>query len=200
MTIGIYGIFDTRNGDCLYIGQSKNIQDRWRSHRKRLLAGKHLKDFTEWFKEQGSDISTLELRELEETINTDEAKNAAEIRWFDNLSPKFYGQVPSANKRGWEQAEETKQKISTSVKQRFRSSGNLGKDREYTCAYCGLLFKGSTYKVQQYCSVVCRGYSQHSLTKEDRAAAKELLKTKSLREVAKIFNTSTPVMHRIRHS
>ena len=169
MTTGIYGIFDTRNGDCLYIGQSKNIQDRWRSHRKRLLAGKHLQGFTEWFQGQGSDISILELRVLETTDNTDEAKNVAEIRWFKKLSPTFYGQVPSINNSGWTQAEETKQRIADSL---------LGQHRPHTyvCAYCSSDFETRRKKrcSQTYCSSAC--YT-------DAVARKRLVDIEELRKL-----------------
>lgn len=39
---GIYSIFDALTGECLYVGQSKNIHERRQSHFKRLRGERHL--------------------------------------------------------------------------------------------------------------------------------------------------------------
>lgn len=36
MTVGVYGIFDSKTNECLYIGMSKNIELRWKNHLKKI--------------------------------------------------------------------------------------------------------------------------------------------------------------------
>lgn len=124
---GIYGIFDILTGECLYVGQSKNIYERRQSHFKRLRGERHLKPFTEWFVSIGKDESRLDLRVLCRCLDNDDIKNKLEIFWFNELHPRFYGAVPSINNR-WSHSEETRKKIA----RRTCESERLGK--HYTCA------------------------------------------------------------------
>jgi len=41
MTTGIYGIFLEDTDECLYVGQSTDIEIRWSHHRLDLAQGKH---------------------------------------------------------------------------------------------------------------------------------------------------------------
>ena len=41
MTVGIYGIFNAETDECLYVGMSKNIEQRWSSHLKELKSKRH---------------------------------------------------------------------------------------------------------------------------------------------------------------
>lgn len=114
-TSGIYAIFSNITDECLYVGQSSIIENRWKQHQNRLKSGRHRKEFVEWFISNNSDISSMRLVVLEKTKNINEIKNEAEIRWFTKLMPKFYGQVPSASKRQWNHSNDTKTKISEST-------------------------------------------------------------------------------------
>lgn len=115
---GVYGIFDTLTEECLYVGQSKNIYERRRSHFKRLRGERHLKSFTEWFISIKKDESRLDLRVLCRCLDNDDIKNKLEIFWFNELRPRFYGAVPSINNR-WSHSKETKKKISDGILSHF---------------------------------------------------------------------------------
>lgn len=115
---GIYGIFDTLTGECLYVGQSQNIYERKMSHFRRLRGERHLKSFTKWFVTIGKDESRLDLRVLCRCLNNDDIKNKLEIFWFNELHPRFYGAVPSINNR-WSHSKETKKKISDGISSHF---------------------------------------------------------------------------------
>lgn len=83
MTCGIYGIFDAVDGTCLYVGQSRCVESRWAQHLRKLKAGKHRKDFEDWFIEHGSDESALRLRVLETCADVAYDKNSLELKWFN---------------------------------------------------------------------------------------------------------------------
>lgn len=192
MTTGIYGIFDRRNGECLYVGQSKSIEDRWRSHRKRLLGGRHLTKFTEWFQSQGADLSVLELRQLEETDNTDEAKNAAEIKWFHELSPRFYGKIPASTET-WEHSKETREKISAGLHQHYPSP-------TYSCHQCGEKFqtRKSRRGDKAFCTVDCyRRFSGKMYTVDAETVRKLYYEDGlSLRKVGDVIGITNTVLIR----
>lgn len=131
---GVYGIFynvdkndDLNNYDnleCLYIGQSANINYRWKQHIKLLRNKKHKrKDFVDWFHERNADFSLLNFIVLEECENNDEVKNACEIKWFSLLHPCFYGQVPSL-KNKWEHSKTTKELVSATARKNYEKSKN----------------------------------------------------------------------------
>lgn len=114
MTIGVYGIFDSYTNECLYIGQSSNIEYRWRMHRYLLINNKHIrKDFNQWLIDNGNDIDRLRFTILETCNNIESIKNSLEIHYFEFFKPKFYGKLPSVNDK-WEHSDETKNKISKS--------------------------------------------------------------------------------------
>ena len=80
MTVGIYGWFDKETGQCLYVGQSSNIEKRKKSHLKSLKSRKHSrKDFSEYY-HQKDNKEDIYLKILEETKNDLKIKNAAEIK------------------------------------------------------------------------------------------------------------------------
>ena len=119
MTVGIYGIFDSETDECLYVGMSKNIEERWRHHLKELRSKRHKrKDFVEWFHENGATAELLDFRILEECEKNDAALNLCEIKWFNKLLPKYYGKKPSENER-WEQSEAARAKSSATYKEKY---------------------------------------------------------------------------------
>ena len=92
MTCGVYGIFDEETDVCLYVGQSRNIEKRYKRHLYYIKRGKHSrKDFTAWVK-SGKGVY---LKILEECADDQIEKNKAEIKWFNKLNPLFYGVLPS---------------------------------------------------------------------------------------------------------
>ena len=145
---GVYGIFDTLTGECLYVGQSKNIYERKMSHFRRLRGERHLKSFTKWFVSIDKDESRLNLKVLSRCFNNDDIKNKLEIFWFNELHPKFYGAVPSVNNR-WSHSEETRKKIGKSLAERFVDLGCPPSNNPsvisckcyfYTCEMCNTVF------------------------------------------------------------
>lgn len=111
---GIYGIFSAETGECLYVGLSKDIKNRWREHQSKLESGKHRrKDFCEWFAENLFTESTL-VFDILEIVEPDDFKlNEAEVKWFEKLKPRFFGLKPSVN-YSWTHSDETKAKIAAS--------------------------------------------------------------------------------------
>jgi len=144
---GIYGIFDTLTGECLYVGQSKNAYERCKTHLKRLRSGRHLERFSEWFMSIGKDETRLRFELLESCNDTDDEKNRVEIKWFKILHPKFYGNAPSMNNR-WGHSQETRAKIS----RRTYEAKQKGKHVTcavyfYTCKMCKKFFASSVKRV-----------------------------------------------------
>lgn len=157
MTIGIYGLFDRETGECLYVGQSSDIEYRVRQHRKKLKNGSHLSSFNNWFLLSGSDLANIEYRVLEECQNDDVTKNLAEIRWFHELSPKFFGKIPS-DAETWGMSQETKDKISKSNRaysETIRGGAPRLIDRVLLCGFCRKSYS-SVYRGSKYCSKKCQ--------------------------------------------
>lgn len=154
--VGVYGIFYAKTNECLYIGHSARISDRWEEHLKNLRNGNHpRKNFVEWFRERDQDESILSFEILEETDNTDEALNRAEIKWFNKCKPRFYGKIPSMNET-WRHSEKTKQKISKSVR---KANGTFGKNRKRVCRTCKEIYFSSKH-TSKYCSRKCINVDQ----------------------------------------
>lgn len=145
MTTGVYGIFDKRDGVCLYVGQSGNVEVRLKAHLKNLKS-KHvssLDEFIEWFHANGADTSILDMKLLETCENTDQSKNLTELKWYTILNPTFAGKIPSENEK-WALSDETKAKISASFKSKYR---------DINCSFCGETFRGIT---RETCNGTCR--------------------------------------------
>lgn len=137
MTIGIYGIFDNSNDECLYIGQTLDINLRWKQHLKLLKSKKHpRKDFAEWY-HSGNNSDLIDFRVLEE-CKKDEL-NDFEIKWFNLLLPKYYGKKPSINE-SWRHSEETKNKIRDSINE-YNLRNNIVSEKN--CNVCNNVFYGS---------------------------------------------------------
>lgn len=153
MTVGIYGIFYM--GECLYVGQSSDIEKRVRIHKNKLAKGTHIrKEFSLWFSENVKSTSLLDFVTLEECEDSDYTKNLLEIKWFDIHSPKFYGSEPTVNGK-WKHSEETKSKIRDGVLNYLKNplSYKLEEDRE--CKICEKPFK-TVFASSVYCSEICR--------------------------------------------
>ena len=123
MITGIYALFDAETKKCLYVGQSKNIETRYFEHLKCLKNGNHKrKDFVSWFHEKNLNPDSIVCCLLEECLNTDAEKNMLEIKWFNELSPRFFGKHPSLNEK-WAHTEDSKNNISISVKRNLLNNG-----------------------------------------------------------------------------
>ena len=154
MTVGIYCISDSKTKSVLYVGQSKNIEERWRKHKNRLINGTHLEKFSSWFDSIENDISRLKFEILEECTNTDYEKNRAEIKWFNELNPLFYGSVPS-NKSTWSHSLSTKEAIRKSITEKYKGKRII--DTDQICNFCGCAFRRKNKRT--YCSIKCKASS-----------------------------------------
>lgn len=147
MSVGIYGIFNAETNECLYVGLSKNIKERWKSHIKLLRNKKHKrKDFVEWFHTHGAHKELLSFRILEECEYDEKILNLAEIKWFNELKPKFYGKKPAEGEK-WEHSIETKKQIQQTI------YANLG--LEYKQKQCFFCQSPITTDAEKYCCVEC---------------------------------------------
>lgn len=190
---GIYGIFDTLTGECLYVGQSKNIYERKMSHFRRLRGERHLKSFTEWFVSIGKDEFRLDLRVLCRCLDNDDIKNKLEIFWFNELHPRFYGAVPSVNNR-WSHSEETRKKIA----RRTCESERLGKHYTcavyyYTCKMCDKFFSSPRRKRGKHalCSKECMRVHHLKMDTLDYNKVKDLYESGVTQaKIAKTFGVS----------
>lgn len=177
MAIGIYGIFNKSNDDCLYVGQTLDINLRWKQHLKLLKSKKHpRKDLVEWY-HNDNNSNLIDFRILEK-CKKDEL-NSFEIKWFNLLLPKYYGKKPS-DKEIWEHSDETKNKISESLRKKYyakiclkcnkdfyaitddkimcqkcrKSHNNSYIPIELKCINCNKEFSGNGNR--KYCSKECR--------------------------------------------
>lgn len=120
MTVGIYGIFNIENNDCLYIGQSNNIEKRVAHHLNKLKNGKHKRREMQHYYDLLDDVSNIQCFIIEETQDEHFIKNESEIKWFQTFEPLFYGVEPSLNATNWSYNEETKNKIRNSLKRGYQ--------------------------------------------------------------------------------
>jgi len=154
MTVGIYGIFDSKTDECLYIGMSKNIEQRWKYHLKDLKSKKHKrKDFVEWYHANGAIPELLVFRILEECKYDNKTLNTLEIKWFNNMSPKYFGKIPSLNEK-WEHSEETRNNIRNTHLQKLSSENNYML-RKLICPGCHEVFH-NRIKNRVFCSRKCQ--------------------------------------------
>lgn len=159
MNCGIYAIFDKKTSECLYVGQSRDIKARWKRHISLLRRSSHLENFNKWFLNAGRDIERLGFSFLEICENDDLTLNNAEIKWFNDLSPRFYGKSPSVNDK-WAHSDETRAKIAQKVAgyHAKRSSSKAITEKiaeEKICISCKKQF--TTKRIdKKYCSDSCR--------------------------------------------
>lgn len=155
MTVGIYGIFCSDTGECLYVGQSKDIESRYYQHLKNLRNGNHRrKDFVDWFKVRSDNPDKMIFAIIEETPDSDFEKNKVEIFWFKELQPRFFGKVPSLNDK-WTHSEETRKRIGLGVKE-VHISNNLSFFKTVNCLECSnqIQLTWST-RNRKFCSTKC---------------------------------------------
>lgn len=191
---GVYGIFDSYTEDCLYIGQSRDIEARKKSHMKGLKYGTHKrKDFSEWYKNKGFESTSILFAILEECEPVDSELNSVEIKWFNHHAPRYFGAVPSMNNT-WEQSEATKLKISGSLSESIQIS--RGPDyiprikRDLVCKGCGKVFH-STRKSQEFCESICLiQFNRESKETLTRNVCASYLNGHSLRSCGKIHGIS----------
>lgn len=196
MVAGVYGIFDQITNECLYIGQSKNIEVRWQGHIKSLERQTHKrKDFIDWFIKHDEDLKYLRFELLEICENEDKIKNKLEIKYFNKYHPLFYGKQPSLNEK-WEHSDETKKKISNSVK-KLHPNGFRSKRVEKECLGCGkiMILTLSASKRRVCCSKKCLGKIYKKDVDENQIA--DLYKYGySLHEISAKYNVSYMIIYK----
>ena len=164
--IGVYGIFA---GDlCLYVGQSVDMEGRWRTHRGKLRNGSHREDFQEFFSGAlAGDLSSLEFRVLAEIRKRDQHElNRLECEFFEGLSPRFYGQVPSKRNsylrtapEGVERGRRRTRELLRRSSRGFRMNSEGVRIWERSCVQCRGEFDGFS-PTSVYCSSECRERSK----------------------------------------
>lgn len=190
MTIGIYGIFSTIDNECLYVGQSRDIEVRWKQHITSLKNGHHKrKDFVEWF--QNYDESCIKFSVLEECENNDEILNSCEIKWFHKLLPKFYGKLPSVYEK-WNHSDITKQKIREGRYKILEEQGYRMK-RDIICKNCQKIFH-SKNKSPIFCSKTCRIDYDNKRFDVD-IITEQYNSGLSLHKIAELYNCSYRTIH-----
>lgn len=197
MTVGIYAIFDARDDSCLYVGQSKHIEARWRQHVYKLRTRRthYLQEFIDWFHANGANEAILDFKVLEECSNDPAEKSTLEAKWFASLNPRFYGLTPSAG-RAYEHTDETKQAIATGVTKAW-SEYALVKDTVHKCVTCGKAFK-SRRPNPQNCSRECQwaSYRVDLADHRDEIIARSKA-GESFRSIALDFGVAHPAISKI---
>lgn len=190
LTVGIYGIFDSITDECLYVGLSKTIEDRWKAHIRALQNGRHRQSqFTNWFREKNNEIDSLSFRILEECESSDKVLNQLEFNWTKILYPKFAGKIPSENEK-WTHTEDTKKRIAAGVSIARKANNTASARGEICCENCSEKFRGHL-KFSKFCSKSCANNSYRRLNLETDEKIKLLyLDGYSLRQVANEFEIS----------
>ena len=188
MSAGIYAFFD-KDGDCLYVGQSSDIESRRASHIKCLRGGYHKrKEFVEWYRENEN---SLEFKVLEECDDNPEIKNALEVLYFNELRPRFYGQVPSLLDK-FRHSDETKAKIAKTVRRNLEDAGVY---KDIVCP-CGLTFSTWSSRPASYCSLAC-SRSLSSLKDWDRDSVIPLYNSgMTLHQIGESLGVSYRTVHK----
>ena len=170
MIAGVYVAEDAVTGECLYVGQSRNIELRKRKHLQKLRDGSHpRKDFVEWFNLHGE--SRLLIGEVESGLETDQELNSSEVWWFLMLRPRFYGKQPSL-RESWVHSDETKAKISASLRRMHATNAPRKAPRKKLnrCARCN-----SGLSVRAKSAVYCRACVNRSHANREHPAPKAVL-------------------------
>jgi hypothetical protein len=107
-TCGIYALI-SEDDECLWIGQSVNVERRYRKHLWLLRNNQHRTKFLKWFEENERNENAVKIRLLEEC--GPQFLNEREGHWFKVLPPLFYGQLPSVSRK-WFLSDEAKANIS----------------------------------------------------------------------------------------
>lgn len=87
-----------------------------------------------------------------------------EIKWFNSLSPKYYGKRPSLNET-WVLSEETREKIKKTIIDKLPLDKNY-LFRDLTCLFCDKIFHNKN-KDRIFCSRKCQSeYTKYKSNKE----------------------------------
>lgn len=191
MVCGIYGIF-SREDECLYVGLSRDIGQRWRKHLNKLTAGTHPRaEFVEWFDSNGGAEAIVfrVIEEIPEENVSDESLNLAEEFWFNTLQPRFYGTIPSgANK--WQHSEETKEKIRRSAVRRAEENGTRNSPDPRNCDYCGRVYTTRARNPSHFCGRSCAARSRRVLSDSDRESIFHKYPGMTQQELAAEYNVN----------
>lgn len=199
MVCGIYGIF-SREDECLYVGLSRDIGQRWRKHLNKLTAGTHPRaEFVEWFDSNGGAEAIVfrVIEEIPEENVSDESLNLAEELWFNILQPRFYGTIPSgANK--WQHSEETKEKIRRSAVRRAEENGTRNPPRDpRNCDYCGEVYTPKARNPSNFCGRLCVSRSLRVLSDSDRESIFHKYPGMTQQELAAEYNVNQQYISRV---
>lgn len=132
-------IYSATDGACLYVGQSKHIEARFRQHVTKLKNRRTgaLPRFVEWYHAHGAQESLLHLVILEKCADDDLVKNELEAFWFDELRPRFYGKAPSLSET-WTHSGATRAKIAESARMNLGNPTGSSKRVSLPCLSCGV--------------------------------------------------------------
>lgn len=191
MTAGIYGIFDSETNECLYVGQSKDCENRWsRGHLPALRSNRHKRDdFNIWFQDFGED--RLRFTILESCENSESVKNKLEIYYFNKLKPRFYGKRPSINET-WEMTASTIDKLKRTHASKWDGIRLL--DQKRICIICNKSFYNRKRSVVT-CSVSCGSRKVNGNKGTENITKKNLEELYfgqklTLKEIGEIFSIS----------
>ena len=117
MDAGVYRIVNNVNGKC-YVGSSIDLRLRRTQHFNALLHNKHINNILQnAYNKYGIDAFEFEVLEIIDI--TDDIKKRLLDReqfWIDNLNPEYNILRVAGSNLGYNHTEETKQKISNSMK------------------------------------------------------------------------------------
>jgi len=191
MTSGIYGIFGADDGSCLYVGQSKDVEGRWKQHLSKLKRGKHRVDLQAWFDEHDCDESALCFRLLEACEDDAVSKNTLEIKWFNELRPLFYGQVPSISYHY------DGPRPSYGSCDYYLKNHSFCRVWFYHCKNCLKVFRSRRKHVHEhaYCSTACLEEDRRVLKTIDAADVLRMINYGcSLSEIGRMYGTTAKVV------
>lgn len=186
----IYAFFCASTLSCLYVGQAFNAQARYQTHVAKLRAGTHRQAaWSSWFSEHQFNETSMICVILENVEDTDEARNCAEIAWFNELSPKFFGKIPSTAER-WAQSESSRKSIAAGVSAVRQAKSLSNVDR--ICEACGSAYRAPLKSVTRCKRVKCKRERRqvgqlYAISVNDLT---DMYRTMSLRQIADILEVS----------
>lgn len=110
------------------------------------------KEWTKWYHENGAHMVVAVL--AENPVDNVEL-NENEFSCFHHYSPLFYGQVPANMKKNYQQSEETRRKISESLKKRYKEMGLSASYTMKKCPHCGEEFTYPSRLNKIFCGSKC---------------------------------------------
>ncbi len=156
---GIYAIRNVLNGK-MYVGQSVNIRDRWRSHRKQLGRGRRSYLYSAMRKHGLENFEFIVLEQCDPTV-----LNERELYWMEHYACRTQGyNVIPAGQTGRVMDDRAREAIAATLRGRSRPAEVVEKVRQ------AMLGKRHTEDTRRLLSEITRGRAVSEETRRKLSA------------------------------